>query len=329
MMTPGEFWSLFTPLYHPFTNLAELSGEYRPIYMAHYTSLYALEKIIERNEIWFSNPLFMNDQEEMRFGISEVRRILELASAGSPLSDLAGGIDNFNRILQLYNEFIKRFDENVAFDTYVFCLSEYNPQDQPDGRLSMWRGYGANGNGVALVFNTGFVTPVEGSPLLIGKVRYADAKQRADLIENSFRECLELLSKHPISGQTMWVTAWNMFRMALYHALLSKHPGFKEEEEWRIIYLKDLDKNELMKDRFGYFIRGTTVEPKLKFPIQPLQLEPRQEWTFDGILERIVLGPTHATPLAVASAKRMMESLGRREFVKKIWVSQIPYRHIE
>jgi hypothetical protein len=37
--------------------------------LAHYTSLEVLEKILTNNEIWFSNPLFMNDLEEVRFGI--------------------------------------------------------------------------------------------------------------------------------------------------------------------------------------------------------------------------------------------------------------------
>jgi hypothetical protein len=80
-----------------------------------------------------------------------------------------------------------------------------------------------------------------------------------------------------------------MFQVALYYSLLSKHTGFAEEEEWRIIYYPDRDVNCLMKDRLGYFRRGNTIEPKLKFPIEPLHLEPRQSRTFDGILDR--LGP--------------------------------------
>jgi hypothetical protein len=33
--------------------------------VAHYTTLEVLEKILGTNEIWFSNPLFMNDLEEV------------------------------------------------------------------------------------------------------------------------------------------------------------------------------------------------------------------------------------------------------------------------
>ena len=79
-------------------------------------------------------------------------------------------------------DFIRAFDTKVATDVYVFCLSEYEWAKQPDGLLSMWRGYGANGNGVALVFNTGFLTTVPGSPLLISRVRYGTAEERANWI---------------------------------------------------------------------------------------------------------------------------------------------------
>jgi hypothetical protein len=32
--------------------------------LAHYTSIPVLEAILRNNEIWLSNPLFMNDMEE-------------------------------------------------------------------------------------------------------------------------------------------------------------------------------------------------------------------------------------------------------------------------
>jgi len=167
-MTPAEFGSLFKPIYDTtFTNLVDLPVESRPSHLAHYTSIGALEKIVSSNELWFSNPLFMNDHEEMLFGIREGMRILQEASAGSPFADLAGGVDNFDKIRQQYNALVGVFDQRVSFDIYVFCLSEYDIKNEPDGRLSMWRGYGANGNGVALVFNTSFCYPNRGVTVIV------------------------------------------------------------------------------------------------------------------------------------------------------------------
>ncbi len=206
--------------------------------------------------------------------------------------------------------------------------SKYDFERYPDGKLSMWRGYGANGHGAALVFNTSFLTILPDSPLFFGKVKYGTAPERAQRIEYLFKRCIDLATLMAITDQNLEFIGQTMFQVALYHSLLSKHPGFAEEEEWRIIYFPDRDTKGLMKDRLGYFRRDNTIEPKLRFPIKPLELEPRQTWTFDSILDRIVLGPTHASALAIRSAKRMLERLDKPSFAPKIWVSEIPYRPI-
>jgi hypothetical protein len=72
-MTDEEIAPLFDHLYRrSIVNLA-------PPLLAHYTSLEVLEKIMTTNEIWFSNPLFMNDLQEVRFGMLEgLRRPMNL-----------------------------------------------------------------------------------------------------------------------------------------------------------------------------------------------------------------------------------------------------------
>jgi hypothetical protein len=67
-MDQAQITDLFRPLF------ADLGGEdsypkKRPL-LAHYTSVSVLEAILRNNEVWFSNPLFMNDMEEVRFGIN-------------------------------------------------------------------------------------------------------------------------------------------------------------------------------------------------------------------------------------------------------------------
>jgi hypothetical protein len=326
-MTPNQFNKLFAPIYtEEFTNLVDLPVHSRPQHLAHYTSISVLEKIISNNELWFSHPRFMNDHEEMLFGIREGIRIVQEASVGSTFSDLTGGVDNFNKLRNHYMDFLRRFDKDISKDIYLFCLSEYDFVNQPDGSLSMWRGYGANGSGIALIFNTSFLMTAEGSPLLIGKVRYGTALQRADWVKETFNKCLITLNAHGVNAQSIYNSAWHMFRMTLYHSLTSKHIGFKEENEWRVAYFGDLDVHDLLKDRRSYLIRGNTVEPKLKFPIEPLKTNPPHRWDFDNIIERIVLGPTHASSLALNSARHMLECLGKPDFAKKLWVSEIPYR---
>src|ERR1700741_3574979 len=44
--------------------------------LAHYTTIQTLEKILASNEVWFSNPLFMNDFEEVRFAVLQANEIV-------------------------------------------------------------------------------------------------------------------------------------------------------------------------------------------------------------------------------------------------------------
>jgi hypothetical protein len=110
--------------------------------LAHYTSISTLESIVRNREVWFSNPLLMNDHEEMRFGIGNgMRAIREAADVRIALET-----DERREKFRHYIEHILQdFDEQHPLDVYVFCLSEHE-KDDTDGRLSMWRGYGSDGN---------------------------------------------------------------------------------------------------------------------------------------------------------------------------------------
>jgi hypothetical protein len=174
-MTEQELQRALGVLYANFTNLADLQVPGRPLHLAHYTSLEVLEKVMTNDEVWFSNPLLMNDYQEVRFGLSEATRIVGVLKDDATVLQALNGKGNVEKALGAFSNALQSFDINHLFDVYVFCLSEYDFKDQPDGKLSMWRGYGANGQGAALVFNTSFLTAVQDSPLFFGRVRYGSA----------------------------------------------------------------------------------------------------------------------------------------------------------
>ena len=69
-MTDSEIISEFRELYANLPGSKEWQRGKRPL-LAHYTSITTLKDILKRQEVWLSNPLFMNDLEELRFGIIE------------------------------------------------------------------------------------------------------------------------------------------------------------------------------------------------------------------------------------------------------------------
>jgi DUF2971 family protein len=321
-MLDDEINSLFFPLYAPIQNLVQMQE--RPL-LAHYTSLEVLEKIMTSNELWFSNPLFMNDLQEMRFGMLEGRKAFDDLFLSPQIADACGSNERATIIQQAFHHYFNDFDLNQIFDVYVFCFSEHDPKNT-DGLLSMWRGYGGNGMGAALVFKTDFITLNAASPLLIAKVQYASEQDRIASMNKAFTGCIDVLKLHQIPNEKLHFVSFNMFMLMKLHSLLSKHHGFSEEQEWRIIYLPDRDISGLLKHQFSYAIGNNGIEPTLRFKIEPLATEPSATWTFHSILDRIILGPSISSPLALNSARRMFDTLKKPEFKQKLWPSGIPIR---
>jgi hypothetical protein len=67
-MNDHQIIQLFRPLLSD-SRPEDHFGVRKPL-LAHYASITTLEAILRNNEVWLSNPLFMNDMEEVRFGIN-------------------------------------------------------------------------------------------------------------------------------------------------------------------------------------------------------------------------------------------------------------------
>jgi Protein of unknown function (DUF2971) len=321
-MNDQEMLGLFDPLYARFANTDRLTKS--PPLLAHYTSIRVMERILQSNEVWFSNPLFMNDMQEMRFGLNEGTRLFSNAE----LQKQAAGTDSRAAILQhAFSHFFRNFDSQDAFDTYVFCLSEHD-RANTDGLLSMWRGYGQHGNGAALVFDVGAVTMVPTSPLIISKVSYASDEDRVSQLEGLLRQWAEISQRAELPDDKLYLAAHAAFSAIKMYALTTKHKGFSEEAEWRVIYYPDRDRAGVLKQFLGYHIGDRGVEPKLKYPIGHIAGVSASDLALERILERIILGPSVSSPLAKRSVERMLENIGKSEFKNKLHTSGIPLRPV-
>src|ERR1700687_140484 len=72
-MDISSIHTIYTPLYMKFDTSERLKNA--QVFLAHYTLVSVMQKIIDTAEVWFSNPLFMSDLEELRFGLFEGARI--------------------------------------------------------------------------------------------------------------------------------------------------------------------------------------------------------------------------------------------------------------
>lgn len=293
----------------------------RPL-LAHYTSLATLERIMASNEIWFSNPLYMNDWEELRFGMLEGGRAFRESAS---LRDAFSHQGAYLHLIQCFDQLFNEFDAKHAFQTYLMCLSVHQADDN-DGRLSMWRGYGASGSGCAVVFDTSKIEARADSPLIIGPIKYGSSAERLAWINAKINALAKALKGQSLDEVALYHVAFHWLERLKLFALFTKHDGFREEHEWRIVYMPERDPNGLLADMHSYAITARGAEPKLKLKLAPLAGVFNQDLSFDKIVDRVILGPTTATTLAVHTVKRILGQNGKAILAQKIVASSIPFR---
>lgn len=299
----------------------ETFREERPL-LAHYTSLEVVQSIIANNEFWFSNPLLMNDLEEVMYGLKEARSLVIGSDIIRKTFNKPESADIF---FKNFDDYFFEFEKSNAFDVYVFCMSIHDKSDN-DGLLSMWRGYGGHGNGAAIVIDTRQLEDLEKSPFIISKVHYVDKGERKSWIENKLTILADILIKSSFKDEELYYPAYYLFERLKLFALFTKHKGFSEENEWRIVYLPDRDINNALKPMLDYTIGKKGIEPKLKLKLQPLEGVLPSGVELANIVSKIILGPTISDALAKKSFERMLEKLGRSELKDKVVSSGIPLR---
>ncbi|TDN98884.1 DUF2971 domain-containing protein [Sunxiuqinia elliptica] len=246
----------------------------------HYTDFNGVIGIIQNQSLFSSNATYLNDYSELEYGnqlISET--ILKVIKN----KDLKGYINLGEKEISLLEKtltFLKNWSNS---NIYVCCFS-YNSD-----LLSQWRGYANNGNGVAIGFSIDelrdSITPKVHNAI----VEYNRQKQIKELEEIIAYALDFAIVNHSDYGHTK-KEAFKYFPKALVSTLTSLTPrfkniGFKEEDEYRLIYdpiyhEKYKDKTEhtptqLFRTNGKHLIPYVELKPKKdKFPIRELVIGP-------------------------------------------------------
>lgn len=327
-LTPDQIAKILEPYNSLYSAIETKESPDKPLLLAHYTSVQVVEQILRNDEVWLANPLYMNDLDEMRAGILVGSQIFpEFAQQA------AGSAPRTTRLVEAFNHFLAHLSTEAALDTYVFCLSEH-PNGDTDGRLSMWREYGSKGNGAALVVNTQKVNYQPHSPLIIAKVAYKTNQQREQVLRAELQNWATVTQTANLPDDQLYLAAYAAFGFVKSLALVTKHMGFSEENEWRVVCVPERDPLGYLKSCLDYFVGPRGVEPKLKYKFgKTYNPNPPKagaavltSGALTDILEFVLLGPSVSSPLAKAAFIRMLERNGKGAFSDRIFPSTIPLR---
>ena len=293
-----------------------LAGKLR---FVHYTNAETAMEIIRNREVWMRNSNIMNDFSEIEYGMvclneayksdtgTEFKRILEAEFPGiiDPLQDT-------------FNGWLEHFRAN----TYVTCLSEHRDDEDSYGRLSMWRAYGG-ANGIALVVNgTPFAANTQQLKAFSSPISYLNREQFREkfaVVVENLRNNIEYIRN--LGKEQVFGYVFSMFRFAV---MCTKHPGFNEEKEWRIIYSPTME----LSPKITEDVKIIGGVPQVIYKI-PLEDDPENGLVgaaIPSLVNRIIIGPTRfPATLRQAFVKALAEA-GVNNPEAKVWVSDIPLR---
>jgi len=287
---------------------------------AHYTSASVAMSIIQEPFIWMRNAITMNDFSEVKHGKACIIPAFTDEGPGGRilkvLEDLFPGLAK--DFLGAFNSWIPDFEQ----ETFLMSLSEHEEDEDFLGRLSMWRAYG-QGNGVALILkNTPFMAETNELKAMSAPVTYASPDQYLLKLTKIGNAISERRDEVAALGRDMVHNC--LFQMLKVHMLCTKHPGFAEEKEWRVLYQPTFEKSPVIKAAFAV-IEGIPQQIH-KIPLANDPVNGLHSADIESILERIIIGPTKQ-PLTMYRA--FVELLREAKITnpeERVVISEIPLR---
>lgn len=312
--------ALFKGLYDDLEKQRNFATD-RP-FLAHYTSVQTLEQILLNKQLWFAHPLSMNDRSEITYGL---RSGMQLFVESKKIEQACKNSPRWETLRSALLHYMMHYEDKYILDTYVACFSEHDPGDT-DGLLSMWRAYGANGNGAAIVFDTSKIPELDDFPIILAPVAYLEPNARNSHLKSYLSTIATVLANNNIPDNLLYIAAHAYFERLKLFSLFVKHHGFNEEREWRAVYMPDRDERGTLKKMIGYSISSRGVEPRLKLEIDALASELGQNFTLDNLISQILIGPTQASGIQRSSMRKLLLAVGSPDLVDRCVYSNIPFR---
>ena len=286
--------------------------------LVYYTSAETVKSIIENREVWFRNASLMNDYSEISYGL----RLLTRAVSG-PVGERFGRIANglFPDATDSAAELLKPRIPDWHLETYLSCWSLHHHSEDHNGRLSMWRAYGD----VALVLRNrafgAFGDELGMQSLPVNYFSLSACQAQVERVADNIRGNAESIRSR---GRRKFEE--DLADMAFLYGIRTKHPGFAEEEEWRV-WFRPAD-NPGRSAVFKEQVKVIHGIPQRIWTL-PLKNAPRKGLhgaNIAGLVDRIIIGPTAYPYVSATAFVKLLEGAGVCDAIDRVVVSEIPLR---
>lgn len=306
-------------LFFPYAYEHTMRGIREQIRFAHYSSAESAMKMLESNEVWMRKASAMNDFREIQYG----KDLLLDAYKSEVGKQLRETIDKIfpgitGEIEKLFNGWYPYFET----DTYLTCVSEHDPSEDNLGRLSMWRAYGGATGVTVVLKGAPFLAPTDALKAYTSPVAYLSAAQFQREFERMARGLMDNAEFIRTRGEA--ATAHKMFAAFRAATICTKHPGFHEEREWRVVYSPKFEQSTRIAQSVET-IRGVPQVVQ-KIPLVDAPEEGLVGITIPDLVDRVIIGPTNFPEEMREAFIVLMTAKGIADADQKVIISDIPLR---
>lgn len=309
-------------IFMPYAKKRKDEIEARKGRFVHYTSAENAMKIIKSKKMWMRNAKCMNDYMEVLHGYKLLVRLFHNEDRKKKFFEALEPCGN--EIAQKAVELFDQWWEKIEYNTFISSISEHEPNEDKHGRLSMWRAYGRPSAKAAIVLNVPMkpYDPTQGLRLMLSPVAYfsyPDVKREFNRVIDNIKGNI-----HFLVTQRSQVITISIFSMLVMAAVSLKHEGFKEEKEWRLIYLPELFPSKIISHK----IETINGVPQTIYQV-PLEDNPTENVTgvaIPQLVDRVIIGPSEYPMPIYQAFKVALEEAGVENSDSRVIVSGIPLR---
>lgn len=284
---------------------------------AYYSSLDVIHYILRDKKIWLRNASCMNDWKEIHRGQSLFLKYLRDPDRSNRLFHVLSEIDDQFKWKENIRILIENFPEVAIFCCYLASLTIHDKVDDSSGRLSMWRGYG-RGIGGALVLRKKVLLDKDIKGVFLSKVAYFSEEEFID----EFNKFVDSIEEHLDELRALTTEKiWAVFKRAIIFAIVSiKDPGFREEQEWRVVFFEPPDGQ--LPDKVCVDTEVINGIPQRVYKVDVGEI-------LSELLDHVIIGPTQYSGVAYMALKEDLLELYNGKSIsieKKLKMSTIPIR---